>query len=288
MRITNEEVLLCHDTRDYLISREFSGIANYSVVDVSGEVVELENTACIADLMYLNRNIERGKCDDPLLCVYYLPTCTRHYNERGAPEVFWEDISTARLRFLDYLYKRSFLKDVYVLTEHFNPTLNDTLVTRCDVSSKLFGLANNILRIGIENQDHLESWVTLVDAGVNEDLAFIMCEYVGTTIKGGLVVFKDKSEWYHSVLTSCSCVVFADVVKGKNKLPSDTYTEEATYAVRGDLSGGRKINGMIKAQLCYHSVITKAKLDLMGDISEPARRIVGFTINELNKFWEEY
>lgn len=280
IELTNLDIMAAQQVLEYLRSRKLGGIAQYSVVDVDYNLVKLDNTACIA---MLSDYYYETKCV-PRLCIYML--CRKDGNDN------WIDIATNRIKFLDYLINRSFAKDCYILKEHFNVNKNQCVVTRCDVPNSIFGFANNLLRIGFENNLMLNSWCRLVDGGVNEDLAFLMCQYTKSDVKGGIVSFDNLGYWDHSVMYDNSNTTFADILKGKNTIiktfGETSFQEDPRYAVQYILNGGSCFLAEIKKSCSYIKVRTDAVLDLMGDVVEKPKDISGFTVNELNIFWEEW
>lgn len=277
--LDNRDVQAAHEVLKYLKERSSGGIAHYSVVDVDYKVVKLDNTACVAQLLHYSLNGRRGT---PRLCVYYLPT------KRDD----WADLDPNRVKFLDYLVNRSFAKDCYVMNHYFNPTKNQCLVTRCDVPNNLFGFANNILRIGIENNTMLESWVRLVDGGVNEDLAFLMCQYTESTVNNGVVEFLGQTSWYHSVMSNNSRTTFAGILKGNKAIiktfGKETYQDNPTYEVRDILSGGKNFLSVLTEEVYSTKTTTEPVLDLMGSVVERGRESQEFLLNDLNTYWESY
>jgi len=277
--LDNRDVQAAQEVLKYLKGRNMGGIAHYSVVDTDYNVVKLDNTACVAQLLHYGLD---GRRSTPRLCVYYLPTKRND----------WADLDPNRVKFLDYLVNRSFAKGCYVMNHYFNPTKNQCLVTRCDVPNNLFGFANNILRIGIENNTMLESWVRLVDGGVNEDLAFLMCQYTESTVNNGVVEFLGHSNWYHSVMSDNSRTKFASILKGNKAIiktfGNDTYQEHPTYEVRDILSGGKNFLRVLTKEVYSTKTTTEPVLDLMGGVVERGRKSQEFLLNDLNTYWESY
>ena len=89
-------------------------------------------------------------------------------------------------------------------------------------------------------------------------------------------------------MTTSSSEVFAEVVKQRDLLPSELYSKSGTYKVRNDLTGGKRMLSLIEKTIHQSDTTIPAVLDLMGEVTTPRPNPSGFTVNDMNTFWEEY
>lgn len=267
---TNQLVEACERGAEY--NKPRGGTAVYCAISDKLEVIKLFNTACVAEIMNMGRYKHK-----PIAVVYNLK--------------YHKDL--LRKRLLEYLVERSFLKDCFILKEHFNVDAG-VVVSNCYMPQNYLGIANNVLRLGCENARHCLRWNKMVEAGVDEDLAFVLCGYTVSCL-GDIVSFvRDCRSFSHSILCSCDNKRFVDTLLG-NRTLNDCYEYNEQYLevkryheAWDDVGGGRThyFKNLCKDKLQQHHITTEPEFDLMGFVVTPSKSIEGYKVSELNELWE--
>ena len=263
----------------YLKGRR-DNLCNYTIIGKTPDkVYHVKNmyTGCISSLEDFEYDWPKTT---PIICVYDL-------NYTG------EKNSTTKMRnrWVDWLMNKSVLKDVFVFKDLYNTTNNRIVVTRCDISQGLFGLTNNILRIGAENLSQLKNWHSMVKSGVPEELAFTLCsEY---DCKDDLLIKDFIGSFTHSVIDYPSYRDCFDLFCG-NKSVNETfyskqysYVEYRQYKVNYFISNGYKVTDKIFNGLKETKVKTPEKKDLLGRVVTRAIVTDGYKIEDVINSWRK-
>lgn len=255
-------------------------LCNYTVVNTKGRNLSFLRdtyTGCISTILDYRHYKAEGV---PLVCVYNL-----NKKKESASR------TKMRKRWVEWLMYRSVLKHTFVFKDEYNPSTNGIVVTRCDISQGMFGLANNILRIGAENDKFLETWCKLVNLDVPEELAFSMMS--SFVVVNGLVTANSEFKYFsHSVLENpiySSCSDFFWGIKSTNETfrgSNTDYMQCRSYKARDSLKKGTMgYEKSLIEGLKEGIIVKKERRDLMGRVVSKGQTCTGYLPEQIVENW---
>ena len=273
----NDHLAACYDAKKRLSKRSGAGVTNHSAVSTDMEFELLANRVCVADIMTYGR-------------------------ERATPEYFVQHLmgldkqGGGRKMLIEYLTERSFLRHAFVFQRDFNVGTG-CVVSSCDMPDNYVGLANNVLRLGLENPLHVKRFKDMVRVGLNEDLSFAMSCYRDLVVdkSSGTVLFgKHQVIYGHSVLDSLDNKKFVDTLLG-NRSINDCYVDNLVFKDSlGYDSAWCNVGGSVKgyflkkilSSLKECEVVVPEKRDLLGRVIVKESTHNGYLIKDVNELWE--